>query len=36
MGKGTVLDVSYFPGVSKALVFRPLYLCAPNLSGCFS
>lgn len=33
--KRAALDVGYFPGVSKALVFRPLYLCAPNLSGLF-
>lgn len=36
MGKWASLDVAYFPGVSKALVFRPLYLRAPNLSGLFS
>lgn len=35
MGKGTVLDISYFPGASKALVFKQLYLRAPNLSVFF-
>lgn len=35
MGKRDALDVAYFPGVSKAFVFRPLYFCAPNLSGLF-
>lgn len=35
VGKRAALDVAYFPGVSKALIFRPLYLCASNLSGLF-
>lgn len=35
MGKWAALDVAFFPGVSKALLFRPLCLCAPNLSGLF-